>query len=187
MTNLDKVLKSRDITLPTKVCIVKAMIFSWSHKQSWELDSKEGSVTKNWWLQTMLLEKTLESPWGSKDIKPVNLEGNQPWIFIGRTDAEVETPVFWSSNENGSLLGKVPNAGKDWGQKKVSEDEMAGWHHWCNGHELGQLLGNGEGQRGLVHCSPWSDTTGPLNNHNNYIYIYTTSVYMPRHLYPFIC
>ena len=94
-------------------------------------------------------------------IKPVSLKGNQPWILIGRTDAKAETPVFWSSDANNWLFGKVPDAGKDWGQeKRVSEYEMAGWHHQCNRHELGQTLGNGEGQGGLACCSPWGYRVG---------------------------
>ena len=77
--------------------------------------------------------RLLRVPW------PVNLKGDQPWIFTGKTDAEAEAPVFWSSDANRWLIGKVPDAGQDWGQKKrASEDEMAGWHYWCNGHELGQ-------------------------------------------------
>ena len=90
---------------------------------------------------TVVLEKTPESPLDSKEIKPVNPKGNQSWIFIGRNDADVETPAFWSSDVNSWLIGKVPDAGKDWGQKekRASEDEMAGWHHWCNGHELEKL------------------------------------------------
>ena len=104
-----------------------------------------------------------------REIKPVNLKRSQPWILIGRTDAEAETPVFWSSDANSWLTGKVPDAGKDWGQeKRVSEYEMAGWHHQCNRHELGQTLGNGEGQGGLACCSPWGckelDRTWCLNN-----------------------
>ena len=103
-----------------------------------------------------------------------NLKGNQPWILIERTDPEAETPVFWSSDANSWLIGKVPDAGEDWWQKKrASEDEMAGWHHWCNGHELGQTSGGGEGQEGLVCCSPWdhkvSDVTGQLNTTTNYM------------------
>ena len=83
--------------------------------------------------------------------------GNLPWILIGRTGAEAEAPVFWSPVSNNWLIGKIPDAGKDWGQKekRVLEDEMAGRHHQCNGHELGQTLGDGEKQRGLVCCSPW--------------------------------
>ena len=120
----------------------------------------------------MVLEQTLDSPLDSKEIKPVNLKGNQPWILTGKTDAEAEAPVFWSSDANSLLIGKVPDAGIDWRQKgkKVSEDEMAGWHNLCNEHELGQTPGDGEGRGGLVSCSPQghkeSDTTGQLNNNN---------------------
>ena len=101
---------------------------------------------------------------------PVNLKGHKPWILIGTADADVKTPAFWSSDANSWLIGKVPDAGKDWGQKekRASEDEMAGWHHRCNEHELGQMSEDGEGERGLACCSPWghreSDTTGQLNN-----------------------
>ena len=124
MTNLDSVLKSRDITLLKKVHTVKAMLLS---GHIW-LDCKEGRMPKNWCLQTVLLEKPPESPLDSKEIKPVNLKGNQPWILMGRTDTEAEAPVFWSSDANSWLIVKVPDAGKDCGERKkrVSEDEMAG-------------------------------------------------------------
>ena len=127
-------------------------------------------MPKNWCLWTVVLEKTPESPLDSKEIKPVNLKGNQPWIVTGRTDAEAEAPVFWSSDANRRLIEKVPDAGKDWGQKgkRASEDETAERHHWCNEHELGQTPGDGEGQGGLACCSPLgrkeSDMTGELNN-----------------------
>ena len=140
------------------------------HVRLWELDCKEGRKPKNWCLQTVVLEETPESPLDSKEIKPVNLKGDQPWIVTVRTDAEAEAPVFWSSDANRQLIGKVPYAGRDWGQKekRVSEDEMAGWHHRCNEHEPGQTLGDGEGQGGLACCSPWSckelDTTEGLSN-----------------------
>ena len=123
---------------------------------------------KNQCLATMVLEKTPESPSDSKETKPVNLKRNQP--FTGRTDAGVETPIFWSSDTNSWFIGKVPDPGKDWGQreKRASEDEMAGWHHQCNGHELGQTSRGGKGQRGLACCSPWGhkelDPTGQLKN-----------------------
>ena len=105
-------------------------------------------------------EKTLQSTLEIKQIKPVNLKGNQRWILIGRTDAEA--PVFWSPNVNSRLIGKVPDAGKDWGQKekRATEDELAGRYHWCNGHELGQTLGDGEGQGGLACCRPWGHRVG---------------------------
>ena len=117
------------------------------HMWLWELDHKEGRTPKNWYLWTVVLEKTPESPLDSKEIKPVKLKGDQPWIFTGRTDAEVEAPVFWSSDVNRQLIGKVPDAGKDWGQKekRVSEDEMAGRQPWSYEHELGQTPGDSEG------------------------------------------
>ena len=143
------------------------------HVRLWELDCKEGKMSKNWCLYPVVLEKTPESLLDSQDIKPVSFKGNRLWKLIGRTDAEVEAPVFWSFDVNRWLIGKVPDAGKDWGQKdkRASEDEMTVWHHWCNGHEPGQTLGDGEGQGGLVCCSPWGhkelDTIGWLNNSNN--------------------
>ena len=158
-----------DTTLPTKIYIVKAVVFP-VVMYSCELDNKEGRAPKNGCLQTVVLEKTPESVLDSMEIKPVSFKGNQPWILVRRTDAEDEAPVFWSSDTNRQLTGKVPDAGKDWGQKekRVSEDEMAGWHHWCNGHETGQTSGDGEERGGLVCCSPWgrreSDTAGWLKN-----------------------
>ena len=118
----------------------------------------------------MVLERTPESPLDCKEIKPVNPKGNQPWILIGRTDADDEVSVFWSPDVNNWLIGKVPDAGKDWEkkEKRASEDEMVGWHHQWNGHELGQTLGDGKGHGGLVYCSPWgckeSEMIGSLNN-----------------------
>ena len=125
--------------------------FPSGHVRLWELDHKEGRTPKNWYLWTEVPEKTPESPLGSKEIKPVSLKRDQPWIFPRQSDAEAEAPVFWSSNVNRRFTGKVPGAGKDWGQKKkrASEDEMAGWHHWCNEHELGQTPQDGEGEEGL--------------------------------------
>ena len=143
------------------------------HVWLWILDHEEGRTAKNWCLWTVVLEKTPESPFDSKEIKPVKLKGDQSWIFTGRTDAEAETPVFGSSDVNRQVFGKVPDAGKDWGQKKkrASEDEMAGQHHWYNEHKPGQTLGDGEGQGGLVCYSPWghkqSDMTGWLKNNNS--------------------
>ena len=118
------------------------------HVKLWELDHKEGRQPKNWCLWTVVLEKTPDSPSDSKEIKPVNLKWDQLWIFPGRTDAEAEAPVFWSPDMNIWLIGKVSDAGKDLGKKeqRASEDEMAGWHHQCNGHELGQILEDSEGQ-----------------------------------------
>ena len=124
MINLDSILKKRDITLPTKVGLVKAMAFFSSHVWMWELDYKESWAPMNWCFWTVMLEKTLKSPLDCKEIKPVNPKGNQPWIFIGRTDAEAETPIFSPPDEKNWLLGKDPDAGKDWRQeeKGMTED-----------------------------------------------------------------
>ena len=116
----------------------------------------------NWCFQTVVLEKTLENPLNSKEIKPVNPKGNQPWIFIGRADAEAEALILWPPDAKNWLTGKDPDAGKDWGQeeKGVIEDEMVGWHHWLNGHEFEQTPGGGEGQGSLAWCSPWGRRVG---------------------------
>ena len=142
--------------------------FPSSHVQIWELDHKEGWAPKNWYFQTMALEKTLESPLDCKDIKPVTSKGNPPWIFTERTNAEAEAPILWLLHAKGQLIGKDPDAGKNWGQEKkgATEDEMvACWH---NGYELEQALGQSGGQRSLACCSPWGhkelDTTYQLNN-----------------------
>ena len=117
MTNLDSVFKSRDITLPAKVCLVKAMFFS-VVMYRYDLDHKEGWELKNWCFWTVVLEKTVKRPLDSKEIKPVNTKGNQLWIFIGRTDAETETPILWPPHEKSQLIGKDPDDGKDWGQEE---------------------------------------------------------------------
>ena len=132
--------------------------FSSSQVQMWELDHKEGWTLRSWCFWTMVLEKTLESPLYCKQIKPVNPKGNQPYVFIGRTDAEAETPIFWPPGvKNCWLIGKDPDAGKDWRQeeKGMAEDERVGWHHRLNGHEFEQTQGDSEGQGSLVSCSAW--------------------------------
>ena len=123
----------------------------------WELDYKENWVLKNWCFWTTVLEKTLESPLDWKEIQPVNPKGNQSWIFLGRTDNEAETPILWPPGVKSWLIWKDSDAGRDWGQeeKGTTQDEMVEWHHWLNGHEFEQALGDGEGQEGLVCCSPW--------------------------------
>jgi len=148
MTNLDSILKSRDITLPTKVHLVKAMVFSSGHVWMWELDYEESWVLKNWCFWTVVLEKTLESPLDCKEIQPVHPKGDQSWVFIGRTDVEAETPMLWPPHVKSWLIGKDPDAERDWGQeeKGTTEDEMAGWHHRLNGHEFGWTPGVGNGQ-----------------------------------------
>ena len=136
----------------------------------WELDRKEGWALKNWCFWTVVLEKTLESSLDCKEIKPVNPKGNKSWIFIGSTDTEAEAPLFCPPDAKNWLIEKDPNAGTDWRQeeKGITEDEMAGWHHWLNGHEFEQALGAGEGQGGLACCSPWGykelDMTEQMNN-----------------------
>ena len=114
----------------------------------WELDYKEGWEPKNLCFLTVVLEKTFESHLDSKEIKPVNPKGNQPWIFIGRTDAEAEAPIIWPTCAKSQLIGKHPDTGKDWGQgeKGTKEDEMVGWHHWLNGHEFEQGHGKDMGR-----------------------------------------
>ena len=123
----------------------------------WELDYKESWALKNWWFWTVVLEKTLESSLDCKEIQPVNPEGNQSWVFIGRTDVEIDTPILWPPDEKSWLVWKDPDAGKDWGQeeKGTTEDEMAGWHHWLNGQEFVLTPGVGEGQGGLVCWGSW--------------------------------
>ena len=136
----------------------------------WELDHKESWAPKNWCFWTVMLEKTLESRLDFKEIKPVNPKGNQPWIFIARTDSEDVDPILWAPDGKNWLIGKDPDAGKDWRQeqKRMTEDEMVGWHHRLNGHEFEQAPGDGEGQGSLECYSPWGhkelDTTEWLNN-----------------------
>ena len=112
--------------------------FSSSHVWMWELDHKENWALKNWCFWTVVLEKTLESPLDSKEIKPVHPKGTQSWIFIGRTDAKAETPILWPSDVKNQLIGEDSDAGKVWRQeeKGMTEDEMIGWHHWRDGHEF---------------------------------------------------
>ena len=136
MTNLDSILKSRDITLPTKVCLVKAMVFPvvmyvcecWTEKLSAD--------------KLMLLNcgiwKYSENPLDYKEIQRVHSKGDQCWVFIGGTDVEAETPILWPPDAKSWFIWKDSDAGKDWGQeeKGTTEDEMGGWHHWLNGHEF---------------------------------------------------
>ena len=139
MTNLGSILKTRNITFLTKVFLVKTMVFpvvmygceSWTIKESW--------AWKNRCFWTVVLEKTLEHPLDCKEIQPVHPKGNHPWIFIGRTDAEAETSILWPPDAKNWLIGKDPEAGKDWGQeeKGTTEDEMVGWHHRLDGHGFG--------------------------------------------------
>ena len=174
MTNLDSVFKSRGITLPTKIHIVQAMVFS-VVMYGCELDHKEQWTPNNWCFQTVVLKKTLENPFDCKESQPVHPKGNQSWRFIGRTDAKVETTVLWPPDVMSWLIGKDPGAGKDWGQKEkgLTEDKMIGWHHRLNGHEFEQIQGNSEGQGNLGCCGPWGCqelyVTKPLKNSSKQI------------------
>ena len=129
--------------------------FSSSGVRIWERDHEKGWGLNNWCFWTVVLEKTLKSPLEGKEIKTVNPKGNQPWIFIGRTNAEAEAPVLWPPDAKSQLLGKDPDAGKDSGEKGATEDEKVGWHHWLNGHDFEQTPGDSEGQGSLECCSPW--------------------------------
>ena len=165
MTNLDSILKSRDITLSTKVHLVKAMVFlvvmygckSWTVNKAecWRTDAFE----------LWCWEKTLESPLDCKEIQPVHPKGGQSWVFIGRTDAEAETPILSPPHAKSWLIWKELDAGKDWRQeeKGTTEDEMVGWHHWLDRRESEWTLGVGDGQGGLACCDSWGrkelDTT----------------------------
>ena len=143
--------------------------FSGSHVWMWELDYKVGWTLKNSCFWTVVLEKTLDSLLDCKEIQPVHPKGNQSWVFIGRSDVEAETPTLWPPDAKSWLIGKDPDAGKDWGQeeKGTTEDEMVGWHPGLNGHEFGWTPGVGDGQGGLVCCSSWGckelDMTGQVN------------------------
>ena len=134
----------------------------------WELDCEESWVLKNWCFWTGILEKTLESPLDCKEIQPVHPKGAQSWVFIGRTDAEAETLILWPPHVKSWLIGKFPDAGRDWGQEKgTTEHEMAGWRHWLDGREFEWTLGVGDGQGGLACRDSWGrkelDTTERLN------------------------
>ena len=167
MTNLNSLLKSRDITLPTKVCLVKAMVFPvvMYGCESWTIKKAEGQRIDAFelWCWGRLL-----SPLDCKEIQPVHPKGDQSWVFIGRTDVKAETPILWPSDAKSWLIWKDPDAGKDWGQEKgMTEDEMVGWHHWLDGHEFGWILEVGDGQGGLARCGLWGhkelDMTEQLN------------------------
>ena len=149
----------------------------WKHSDSNHiLSTTKMTITDIFALVTILVyhnrEKTLKSPLDNKEIKPVNPKGNQPWIFTGRTNAEAEVPILWQPDVKSWLIGKDPDARKDWGkeEKGATENEMIGWYHWLNGHEFEQTPGDGEGQGSLACYSPWgrkeSNVTEQLNNNN---------------------
>ena len=135
----------------------------------WELDCEESWVPKNSSFELWCWRRLFEGPLDFKEIQPVHPNGNQSWVFIGRTDAEAEIPILWPPDEKSWLIGKDSDAGRDWGQeeKGTTEDKMAGWHHQLDGHEFGWTLGVGDGQGGLACCNSWghkeSDATERLN------------------------
>ena len=167
MTNLDSIFKSRDIALPTKVRLVKAMVFPVVVYgcESWTINKAE-----HWRIEPFScgIGEDSESTLDSKEIKPVTPKGSKSWILIGRTDTEAEAPILLPCDGKNWLIGKDPDAGKVWRwEKGMTEDEVVGWHHQLNGHEFEQALGVGDGQGSLVCCSPWgrkqSDTTERLD------------------------
>ena len=155
-------LKCRGSTLTTKVCLVKAMVFPVIMYECESWDCEESWAPKNWCFWTVVLEKTLESPLDCKEIQPVHPKGDQSWVFIGRNDAEAETPIVWPPHAKSWLTGKDPDAGRDWGQeeKGTTEDEIPGWHHRLDGHEFGLTPGVGDGQGGLACCDSWGRRVG---------------------------
>ena len=156
MTNLDSILRRRHY-FANKGPSSQSYGFSSSHVWMWELDYKESWALKNWCFWTVVLEKTLESSLDCKEIQPVHPKGNQSWIFIRRTDTEAETPILWPPDVKNWLIWKYPDAVKGWSQeeKRVTEDEMVGWHHQLYGHAFEQTPGDGDGQGSLACCSPW--------------------------------
>ena len=174
--------------------------FSSSHVWMWELDYKESWVPKNWCFWTVVLEKTLESPFACKEIQPVHPKGDQSWVFIGRTDAKTETPILWPPHVKSWLIGKDFDAGRGWGQEETAttEDEMAGWHHWPDGRQSEWTPGVGDGQGGLACCNSWghkeSDRTEWLNwtklicikIDTCYLYTICLSVFIENHLFTFM-
>ena len=166
------ILKRRDVKFANTGPHSQSYSFSSNHVWMWELDYKEGWMSKDWCFWTVVLEKTHESPLDYKKIKPDNPKGNQPWIFTGRTDGEGEAPVFWPPDVKSWLIREDPDAGKDWRQeeKGKTENTMVRWLHRLNGYEFEQALRDGEGQGSLACCSPWgrkvSDMTERLKNNN---------------------
>ena len=157
----------------------------------WELDHKESWVPKNWYFWTVVLEKTLESPLGSKEIKSVNPKGNQSWIFIGRTDAEAETPILRLPDMKNWFTGKDLDAGKDWRreEKRATEDEMVGWHYWLDGHEFEQALGIDDVQGSLAYCSLWGHKDSDMTEQLNWfelIYLITGSLNLSTNFIQFL-
>ena len=171
-------IKSRDITLPTKVHLVKVFPVVMHGCESWTIKKAE---LKNWCFWTVVLEKTLESPLDCKEIKPVNPKGNQSWVFTGRTDVEAETPTLWPPEVKSCQIRKHPdNAGKDWGEKEMTEDEMVGWHHWLDVHEFEQVLGVGDGHGSLACYGPLDHKELDMTEQLNWLSSYLLNQILPE-------
>ena len=168
MTNLESMLKSRDITLLTKVHLVKAVVFPVVMYGCERWTVKKAECQRIEPFELWCWRRLLRVPLDCKEIQPVLPKGDQSWVFIGRTDAEAETPILWPPDVKSWLIGKDSDAGKDWRREKgTTEDEMAGWHHQLDGHGFGWTPGVGDGQGVLACCYSWgqkqSDTTEWLN------------------------
>ena len=148
--------------------------FSSSHVWMWKLDYKESWVPKNWCFWTVVLEKTLKSPLDCKGIQPVYPKGGQSWVIIGRTDVEAETPILEPPDAKSWLIGKDPDARRDWGQeeKGMTEDKMVGWHHWLNVQGFGWTLGVGDGQGGLACWGSWGHKVLDMTEWLNWTELY---------------
>ena len=185
MTKLDSILKSvslcQQTSIYSKLFFFPVVMYRY---ESWTIKNTEHlriDAFKPWcW------RRLLKSPLDCKEIQPVHSKGNQSWTFIGRTDAEAETPILWSPDGKRQFIRKHPNPGKDWGteEKGATEDEMVGWHHWPNGHELGQTLGHSEGQKGLAYRSPWGcrvrhDLVTEQQQHIGHLWVLTNDSRMP--------
>ena len=173
MYTLDKTFTA--LRLSATICKVgyDCFFIKFTHDLSW--------VPRNWCFWTVSLEKILENPLDRKEIKPVNPKGNQPWIFIGRTDTEAEVPIVWPPDAKSQLTEKDADAGKGWGQeeKRITKDGMVKWHHRSHGHEFEHAPGVADGQGGLACCSPWGCKASDMIEWLNWISYYYLSSKIP--------